>query len=150
MSKPAEILLFEFLAEKIGSALPESVLFGLEVHDTVHQAITKLRGVRVSEANGAIAPGPGGVAGEWDVDLYLVCFAKVEGKDKKLRQDALAAAFDIQMAVAGLLFADQTLGGRVCDLVVRKWGRGYDVFEGNPYAVVNMPLLINPSGRGYE
>jgi hypothetical protein len=149
MAKPAEILLFDFLAEKFDASASGSVLYELELHDTVHQSITKKQGVRISEANGDLAPGPGGGVKECDVDLILICFAAVEGKDKKQRQEALAAAFDIQMAVAGLLFADPSLGGRVCDLLPRKFGRGFDVLDGKPYAVVNLPLLINPSGARY-
>jgi hypothetical protein len=148
--KPVEILLFDFLKEKFDLAVPDEPLFQIELHDTMHQTITKLRGVRISEANGLLAPGPGGGVGEWDVELIVTCYAKVEGKDKTERQAALQASFDIHRAVAGLLFDDSSLGGRVCDVLLRKWGRGYDVFEGNPYAVVNQPLIMNPSGRGYE
>lgn len=148
--KPVEVKLFEFLKEKFDASASGSVLYELELHDTLNQKITKQQGVRISEAVGDLAPGPGGGLSEHDVLLFIVCFAKVLGKDKTKRQAALQEVFDIQLAVCQLLISDSTLGTRVCDLVIRRGGRGYDVLEGNPYAVANMPLIINPSGRRFQ
>lgn len=150
MAQPVEILLFEFLTEAFAASAPDSVLYPLELHDTVYRSITKPAGVRISEAVGDLAPGPGGGLGEHDVDLILACFSRVAGKDKKERQDALQQVFDITIAVTGLLFADPSLGGRVCDVLIRRGSRGYDVFDEGVFAVANVPLLINPSGARFQ
>lgn len=148
--KPAEIHLFEFLEEAFDGSAIDSVLYGLELHDTVYRSITKPAGVRISEAIGDLAPGPGGGLKELDVELIVIGYARVAGKDKKQRQGSLQQVFEIQQAVTQLLTADSTFGGRVCDSLLRRASRGYEVYDGNPYAVVNMPLLINPSGARYS
>ena len=58
MDKPAEILLFDSLTEKITSADPEDLVYALELHDTVYQKITTSRGLRISDVVGDFSPGP--------------------------------------------------------------------------------------------
>lgn len=147
MEKPSEILLFDFLAEAIRRAEPGTVLYELELHDTVYQKIATSRGIRISDAFGSMAPDIGGGIKEYDVNLQIVCFSKVEGKEKSHRQPALADIFEIQKAVYLTLLGDQTLGGRVCDSWPGKGLRAYDSMDGTPYAVANISLVINPSGE---
>lgn len=147
MEKPAEILLFDFLSGAIAAAVPGDLLFELELHDTVHQKIQTLKGVRISDAVGTLAPEPGGGLKEYDVIIDLACFAKVEGKEKTQRQPAVVAVYELQREICQLLYDYPELGDRVCDTYVGKGMRGYDVFDGNPYAVANISLVINPSGE---
>lgn len=147
--KPSEILLFEFLTERIKAAASGDVLFEIELHDTVWQSITRESGIRISDVICEMAPEPGGGMKEWDVHIELACFAKVEGNDKKQRQPAMLRAFQLQQAVCKLLVQYQDLNGRVCDVLVRRGSRGYDTFDSNPYAVGSVPLVINPSGKSY-
>ena len=147
--KPVETHLYDYLKEVFDASASVNVLSQLELHDTVHQKIGKAAGVRISEAVGMLAAGPGGGLKEMDVDIILVCFARVEGKDKRQRQDALGKVFEIESEVAKLFINDPTMGSRVCDVLVRRSSRGYDVLDGEPYAVANVPLLVNPSGARY-
>lgn len=150
MAKPAEILLFDFLTEEFAASAVGSLLYDLELHDTVYQKITKPCGLRISEATGDLSPGPGGGLKEVDVDLVLICYARIEGKDKTERQEALQKAFEIQQEIVMLLVNNQTLNNRVCDVLVRKGSRGYDSLDGEPFAVANQPILINPSGARFS
>ena len=145
--KPVEILVYEFLQEAVDDAADASALFGADVHDTVWQSMKKdrPRGLRITDAVGDIAPIGEGQVKEFDVEMQIVCFVKVEGVDKKDRGPALQAVFEIEKAVHKLIFDDQTLGGRVCDVVIEKSVRGYDSIDGNPYAVANISVVINPS-----
>ncbi len=145
---PAEIQLFDFLTTVIGSAAQGDPLFNAELHDTVYQKITADRGIRISEATGEFSLGPGGVANEYDVTIIIVCYARVTGVKKQERQPALADVFDLVKRVFEVLMNDPTLGGRVCDLIVQPGGRGYDTFDGEPFAVANMPIVINPRSLG--
>jgi hypothetical protein len=149
MDKPAEILLFDYLAECQNAAAVDDVIYPLDLHDTIYQAIKdkKPNGIRISDAVGDLAPEPGGGLKEYDVSVQIVCYAKVTGTDKKQRQDALITVFAIQRAVCQLLIDDQSLGNRVCDVLIKKSYRSYDVFDGGPYAVANIPVVINPSGE---
>lgn len=155
MDKPAEILVFDFLTEKLEAAPPDTVLFDLQLHDTVWQRISEIpgRGVRISDAVGDLSPGPGGTSpGDWkeyDVFLTIACFSRVKGQEQTQRQPALIDVFQIEQAIYILLWENPTLSGRICDLLLKKCSRGYDNLGGNPYAVVNIPLIINPSGARY-
>src|SRR4051794_32892519 len=95
-NKPVEILLFDFLTEQIAAAVPDEVLYELELHDTVFQAIKTKRGVRISDVVSQMAPSHDGSIKEFDVNITLACYAKVEGTNKKERQDAMTAVWNIQ------------------------------------------------------
>ena len=145
MSQPAEFNVNDYFEERFNASESGSVIYDLELHDTIYQQITKPRGVRISDAFGAMAPDGGGGVKEHDVNLTIACFVRVEGKDKQARRMASQAVFEISEEIYGLLFDDQTLGGRVCDSVPGQFTRSYDVLDAKPYAVVNIPLVINPS-----
>jgi hypothetical protein len=148
LEKPAEILLFDFLTEQFAAAPVGSTLDGVELHDTVYQKITKTRGVRISDAIGTLSPNAGGELAEFDVQIILSCWSKIDSTDIKNRQPALVNVFAIQKAVQQLLLNDSTLGGRVCDSLVRQSGRGYDKNDEGVFAVVNTPFVINPRELG--
>jgi hypothetical protein len=155
--KPAEILLYEFLLEQFQAAPAGSILSlegdsdrgELGLHDTIYQQIKTQRCVRISEVVGDFAPGPENVWKEWDVSITLVALARVTGTEKKDRQPAVVQVWELQKELYKLLTEDPTLDGRVCDLVTRPGVRGYDELDSEPYAVVNIPLIINPSGARY-
>lgn len=149
-TKPAEILLYDFLFEVVDAALPDDPLFyQLELHDTIWQSITKDRGVRISDATSFMSPEPGGGMKEFDARIVLVCYSKVKDKDQKARVPALTAVFLLQQAIYQLLYDDPTLGDRVCGSRLEPGSRGYDNLNGKPYAVANIPLVINPTEGGY-
>jgi hypothetical protein len=149
MDKPAETLLFEFLEERIQSAAEGEIFHGLDLHDTIYQSIKKDSGIRISDAVGAFSPGAEDEEKEYDVFISLACFARVKGKDKNNRIPALITAFLIQKAVYSLLRSDPTFGGRVCDSLLQRGARGYDEYDGEPFAVASVNLVINPSGERY-
>jgi hypothetical protein len=146
LDKPVEILLFDFLAGELEAAVPESPLFDLELHDTVWQNILTDRGVRLSESVGDFSPGPENVEKEYDVLVIITCYSRVTGQQQTDRQPALIDVFQIQKEIYSLLRLNSTLGDRVCDLVLRRGSRGYDNLNGQPFAVANIPVFINPSG----
>lgn len=148
MTKPAETKVFEFLEEQIAAAAPDHVLAFLELHDTVYQKIRTARGIRISDCVSEFAP-YGDDEKEWDAQITLSCYIRVEGKDKTDRQPALAAVFDLQREVYRILRANPTLNDRVCDVLLRPGSRGYDSLDGEPYAVAMVPLIVNPTGGRY-
>jgi hypothetical protein len=142
--------MYDFLAGELGAALPESPLFDLELHDTIYQSITRDRGLRISESVGDFSPGPENEEKEYDVLVILACWSRVDGQTTKDRQPALVDVYQIQKAVYGLIRNQSTLGGRVCDSLLRKGSRGYEDLSGKAYAVANIPVIINPSGARYN
>lgn len=149
--KPAEVLLYEFWQEQIAAAQAGSPLHGdeFELHDTIYQTITKERGIRISDAVGTFAP-TAESDNEYDVSIEMVAFVRVAGSDKTARQPALTQVFLIQREMYRILRENDNLGERVCDSLLLKGARGYDVYEGEPYAVASVPLIINPRGARYE
>lgn len=155
--KPAEILLYDFLREKLDAAPAGSVLSPegdsdrgeLGLHDTIYQQIKTDRCIRISEVVGGFSPGPEMVWKEVDVSITLVALARVTGTEKKDRQPALSYAWELQKELYSLLTDHPDLDGRVCDLLLRDGVRGYDELDSEPYAVAHIPLIINPSGARY-
>ncbi len=146
--KPSEILVFDFLAEEIAAAAVDSVLYSLELHDTIFQKIKSNRGVRISDCVSQFSP-YGTDEKEYDALITLACFVRVEGKQKTSRQPALSDVFEIQKAIYALFRAKADLNNRVCDSLLQRGGRGYDSLDGEPFAVANIPLIINPTGASY-
>jgi hypothetical protein len=146
---PIEIKVFDFFDDQITAAIDGDPLFGVQLHDTVYQTIKRNgsrvtdRVIRISEAESEMVP----CGLDWeekDAHLILVLAARIQGSDKTERQEALTDVVNLFRVVADLFDNDRTLGDRVHDLQADKASRGYDVFDGDPYAVVNIPLLINP------
>ena len=149
--KPAEVLLYEFWQEQIAAALAGSPLHGedFELHDTIYQPIKKERGIRISDAVGTFAP-TAESDNEYDVASDMVAFVRVKGQDKNVRQPALTQVFLLQREMYRILRENDNLGERVCDSLLLKGARGYDVYDGEPYAVASVPLIINPRGARYD
>ncbi len=146
---PIEIKVFDFFDDAITAAVSGDTLFGVQLHDTVYQTIQRTgdrvtdRVIRISECDSEMVQ----CGLDWeekDANLILVIAVRIQGKDKTERRDALTDLVNLFRAVADLIDDDRTLGDRVHDLQAEKASRGYDLFDGDPYAVVNIPLLINP------
>ena len=146
---PIEIKVFDFFDDVITAAIDGDPLFGVQLHDTVYQTIVRTgdrvtdRVIRIGEAESEIVP----CGLDWeekDVHLVLVIAVRIQGADKTERQDALTDLVNLFRVVSELIDQDRTLGDRVHDLQAEPAPRGYDVFDGDPYAVVNIPLVINP------
>lgn len=142
--KPAEFLLFDFLEAAFTAAVEGDTFFDIDLHDTIYQKISKRRGVRISDATSEMSPTSDDVR-DFNTQLQIVCFCKVEGKDKKQRQDAMTNVWTLAQAVYALITGDVSLGGRVCDVLIDTSARGYDVYDGNPYAVAIIPITIDPA-----
>lgn len=138
--------LFLFLQSAIAVAQSGEPLHGIELHDTEHQVITRDRGIRISDGRSQLAPKADGTLGEIDAEVELTCFVRVAGADKTERLAARDGAIDLAAAVAALFFADQTLGGRVCDLQLGAIRREFASINGQPFALARVPLTINPVG----
>ncbi|QQS33495.1 MAG: hypothetical protein IPM50_02620 [Acidobacteriota bacterium] len=146
---PVEVALFDFLSDAVEAAIDDDIepLASLDIHDTVYRSMDKAKpdGVRISDCISTFSPTNGTDLKEWDAEVQLVCYSRVKTANLKERQDALKRVFDIQSAVIDLIFADCSLGGRVCDVRVEPSPRSYDTIDGNAYAVALIPLVVNPS-----
>lgn len=152
MSEEAiEDLTYDFLKEEIAAVVTDSshALYKAELHDHLYHKISDSPGygIRIGDCESVLAPSPGAAEmEEFDGDLTLVVFVRVVGGDKADRTAARAKVLAISKAVAKLFIEDPTMGNRVNDARVMRCPRGWDSIGSQPYAVCNLPLLVNDSG----
>jgi hypothetical protein len=145
-----ETAIFEFLSALVAETGAPDPLAEIDLHDTEYQQFQRGvdRGVRISEATGFTGPKPDGAVGEWDVQFFLTCYARVTGKDKTERLAAREAAAELGHAVLGRIYADPSLGGRVCSAQPGRFIRDFDTLDNaDYYATFEIPLVVNPTGR---
>lgn len=138
--------IYLFLQSALAAAQSGEPLHGAELHDTEHQVITRERGIRIGDGRSQLAPKADGTLGEFDAEVELTCFVRVAGADKTERLAARDGTIDVAAAVVALFFADQTLGGRVCDVQMGPIRREFASINGQPFALARVLLIINPTG----
>lgn len=146
-----EELVYEFIRKAVGEASTDSPLCDLEVHDHFYRKIEQDAGVRVGEASGQLSPTPGGESfGEYNVQLLLVVYARIEGtqKDGPERIVARRHASQIAKAVAQLFWDNPSCDERFRDTRCYDFVRGFDsLTKSDHFAVVNLTLLVNEVGQ---
>jgi hypothetical protein len=144
-----EDAVFTVIKTAIESSEEGSPLFGVEIHDTVYEPITADAGIRIGDCQSDLAPTRGFTEiTEFDAALTVVFYARIAGMDKSDRQAARNQVRNLVMATAKLFFEDPTLGGNARDCIVGRLKRGYDAIkDGEPYAVGNLPLVVNYTGQ---
>lgn len=150
MTEPIEELIFEFLEPVIAAAQSDSnnPLYGVELHDTEYRPITDEHHdyVQIGSCDSELAPNPGATEMlEFDANVILICLAKVLGKERSDRHAARKRVVAITKAVAQLFCEDPTMGDRVNLCRVMRCPRDWASVNSNPYAVANVPLLVNES-----
>ncbi|HEV7374485.1 MAG TPA: hypothetical protein VGN95_07200 [Pyrinomonadaceae bacterium] len=139
----------DFIQGAVDVAVEGDALFNAAVKDD-YQTIKDDEdfGVIIGECTADLAPMPGGAMAEWDALLTIVCFARVVGVDKTERKAARNKARELMLAVAGLFFGDPMMNGQVRDSQVLRCRRGFDsITRAEPYAVANLPLIVNSTGQ---
>ena len=153
MSMPPEDAAFDLLETNINAAVEGTVLYGAELLDNPDDNITKDYGLSIGDCDGAdIAPLRGGEGmEEFDAIFMLITYARVAGTDKAdkvARRAARAQARALGLEVAKVFHNNKTMNGQVKNSRVLRGTRGFDSLEsGELYAVVNLPLIVNETGR---
>ncbi|MBD0370326.1 MAG: hypothetical protein ICV60_05785 [Pyrinomonadaceae bacterium] len=153
MSMPPEDAAFDLLEASINGAVEGDVLYGAELLDNADDNITKDYGLSIGDCDGAdIAPLRGGQGmEEYDAIFILVAFARVAGTDKSdktARRAARAQARALGLEAAKVFHKNKTMNGQVKNSRILRGKRGFDSLEsGEVYAVVNLPLIVNETGR---
>lgn len=149
-----EDILADWLAKQIRyppvNTVPLSgVLQKAEFRDTGFDQIKKEAGIRLGVCESYLdTDGEAEKVNETDAELVLVVYARVLGQDAtdtKARRAARNLSLQIAQAIIALLSEDSSLDGKVCGVQWGKAGRDYDNTSHHTYAVVNIPLLINPT-----
>lgn len=137
-----------FLLEQVEAIADEDdLLFELEVRDSPYALISETLGVSVDDADADLAPTPGGDdIEEFDGRLTLIVYSKVEGPNYDDRKAARTAAIECAKRIAQMFLFDPTMNNRVNDARVLRCLRGWANINSEPYAIVNVPLIVNETG----
>lgn len=137
-----ETALFEFLQ---AAALASSAQTDLAVQATAYQNLESVKTVRIGNAETMFGLDSEGGVGEYDVDLTLQVLHRVEDADSSdsfnLARDG---ATEIAKFVVEKIQTDDSLGARVCGVNVYKALRGWAKIQTGPFAVILIPLRVNP------
>jgi hypothetical protein len=137
-----ETALYEFLFERAGLEVGQS---DLVVQATAYQRLDSVKTIRIGNAETMFGLQEGGGVGEYDADLTLQILHRVEDTDDA---DSLNLARDGATQIAKWavkeIQTDDSLGSRVCGVNVYKALRGWAKIETAPFAVILIPLRINP------
>jgi hypothetical protein len=152
MSVSPSSIVAAFAQDAVDISGSGSILEGAQVCDSASQEWTEDKVIYVSNA-------------EWDFvnkammnmsfsdALIIVSFAhRIPGEDTTERAAFRDKAFEMAEAFAQAVFEDFYLKGkndteRVCDSVLLRAVDGNDNLNSQPYALVNLPIILNPTGR---
>lgn len=155
MTKTTEERLFEFIQQAVLAATaagdPGHPLFDLEVHDHPYRKIKTNTGIRVGTPQGQLSPFEDGLEmGEFNVEIILVIYTRIEGsqKDDDARTLAMRKTADIAKAVALLFWNSPECDERFRDTRCYNFVRGYDSLnKADHFAVANLTVLVNQIGQ---
>jgi hypothetical protein len=148
--------LYEFILAAVDAANDEaapdenSPFFEVVLHDTIYRPITSDQHyyIQVGNCDSDFAPSFGGdTIKEFDGDVTVITLARVLTEDRSDRKAARGKALSLAKAVAKLLLDDPTMGGRVNDSRVLKCLRDWTSINSEPFALANVPLILNETGR---
>lgn len=137
----------EFVHSLIEAAAEGDTLYGLALTDNPFDKLDSTRGVIISNAEWDFSPTSEETLKVYDVLIGLAIYARVDGPDKISRDAARDDCFEIADTLARGFFADPTLGSQFCDSKVGRAVDGYRNISSASYAVINLPLMINPTGN---
>lgn len=141
--------IYDFLKTAVQDAPVDAVLNDADVHPTVYSPIKEEKTIRVGNAKFDLAP-VGEVTKSFDVEITLQILTKVEdAEDAETYPAALDTVWSLAAETVNQINQDRSLGGRICDLLVLESFQGWARIEGGIFAVILLPVRINPTGK-YE
>jgi hypothetical protein len=145
--KSAPTILYEFVNDLVLAAQANTILFKdeTEVLDSAYQEITKDRGIVVSNSEFDLAPKQNGL-GLYDALVILGFYYRIPSADTTERMEARDKCFEMTNVVTTELFRDETLGNRICNLLVLRAVDGMKNTNSDSFAIINLPVILNPTG----
>lgn len=140
--------LYNFLRERVGSISDEAnTCFGVEVLDTQSESSESDFGILFGDCISSLAPNRGATQMvRFDVETTIVAYAFI-GDDEQERAAARDRAEAMGLEISLWMHLDMTMGGRVRN------SRALDLIDGyvdgarGLYAVSNIPVRINETGK---
>lgn len=150
--KSPSTIFYEFLSQIVTSAADDSPIKGVQVLDSENQRIEKDKGIIVS--NSEFSLGPTSVDDDEFYDALLVIgfFVQISADDYTERRQGRDECFALAFETNRKIFEDEELKDadgkkRVCDLQVLDAVDGSRNVSGKHYAIINLPIILNPRSR---
>jgi len=139
-----EQALFEYFDGIVAAAAEDSVFEDVEVHADFYQPVTGLKGIRIGDVQSTIGPRNASYK-EFNIVLPIQCFYRVDENNHVAAREAVRA---IQIAAAGKIYDDPSLGGEVCEAQVIEDSarRGWAKIQTTRYAAAAFLVVIDPKG----
>lgn len=139
-----EQALKEYFDDIVAAAAADTVFDGVEVHPDFYQPVTGLKGIRIGDATSDIGP-RNATYKEFNIILPIQFFYRVDENDHVEAREAVRA---IQIAAAGKLYDDPSLGGEVCDVQIIEGSarRGWAKIQTTRYAAAAFLVVVDPKG----
>lgn len=143
----------QFLKAKVEASSPDSLLADVQVRGWKGETSKKTHTVAVLSERFSLSPNLSGVLEYYDSELYAVVFVKVAGQQPNAPAARAAAESTLDQLVrgiAGWIFADHTLGGRVFDARVMGVDFQDEGKTGEQYLIAPIFILANEASRFVE
>lgn len=144
----------QFLEAKVEAAPPDSLLADVQVRGSKGETSKKPHTVAIVSGDFSLSPsGPSGTLQYYDAELYAVVFVKVQGQQPNApaaRATAESQLDELVRKIAGLIFDDNTLGGRVFDARVFGCQFQDEGKTGEQYLISPISIIANEASRPVE
>ncbi len=144
--KSAPTILVEWLEEILPNEPNDSVLKDAQILDSKFQAIEEDKGIVVSNSEWDFAPQQGGTAALFDALMILGFFVRIPSADTTERREQRDYVYQMAQLIATKMLDDESLGGRICDLLLLRAVDGMKSEDSESYAIINLPIILNPTG----
>lgn len=140
--------LYDFLRERVAAiADAANPCFGVEVLDSASETPQGECGIMFGDVTSDLAPNRGATTMQrFDADVTLVTYVFI-GDNESERADAIDRAEAMGLDIAAWFHADMTMNGRVRNSRALDMIDGTYEGAGGLYAVANLPLIINETGK---
>lgn len=149
MDKSPSSIVSDFLTQIVAEAADDSPLKNAAVLDSAHQEIPMnaevVKGFVVSNSEWDFAPEVD-ETGVCDSLIIIGSYYRISGLDTTNRAESRDKNFQMMKAAADKIFADQTLGGKVCDSLILRATDGDKSTNSDTFAIINLPIILNPTG----
>lgn len=144
----------QFLEAKVAAAPSGSLLADVQVRAAKGETSKKPHTVAIISGEFSLSPsGPNGALQFYDAELYVVVFVKIAGQQPNspaARATAESQLDELVRTIAGLIFEDHTLGGRVYDARVFGCEFQDEGKTGEQYLVCPISIFANEASRPVE
>jgi hypothetical protein len=145
-TKPAENLVYEFLAENesVFQPVAPAMTPTFEIHPSAYEKRKTDTGIIVGDADSSMLPnGQDDDVTEFDAILTLEIYARVTGKDKTQRLAPRQQIFDIKKKLLQLFDDYPNLNNRGCKVKVLRQARFFDDTSAEKWAIERVPIVLN-------